>query len=161
MRYIAEDWSELKKPDQHDRHTPRTKRAGLPLPVQKDDWLNDLLHFGQMGDRAFGMLCAHIGMTSLAMLNAFLEMLDPFIQMRILPGRPGMLECLLTMLHENIGMPLFTMRHSFLGMFQGFSRMFVSRKAEPAEQRETNKRDCRHDQCSVMDSHFHGFLLSS
>ena len=48
-----------------------------------------------MGDRAFGMLCAHIGMTSLAMLNSFLKMLDPFIHVWILPGRPSMLECFL------------------------------------------------------------------
>ena len=34
VRYLAEKWSELKKPDAHDRHAPRTKRAGLPLPVQ-------------------------------------------------------------------------------------------------------------------------------
>jgi hypothetical protein len=161
MRYIAEDWSELKKSDPHNRHTPRTQRAGLPLPVQKEARPNDLLHFGQMGDRAFGMLCAHIGMTSLAMLNAFLEMLDPFIQMRILPSRPGMVECLLTMLHERIGMSLFAMRHGFLGMFQSLSRMLVSRKGEPVEQRETDKcGNRRNDQCSAMDSHLHGFLLS-
>jgi hypothetical protein len=35
-------------------------------------------------------------------------------------------------------MPLFAMRHSFLGMFQGFPRMLVSGKGEPAEERETN-----------------------
>jgi hypothetical protein len=114
-----------------------------------------------MGDRAFGMLCGHIGVTGFAMLNTFLEMLDPFIDMRILPCRPGMLECLLTMLHGNIGMSLFAMRHGFLGMFQGFGRMLVSGKGEPAEQRETNKRgNGRHNQYSAMDSHFHGFLLS-
>jgi hypothetical protein len=114
-----------------------------------------------MGDRAFGMLCGHIGVTGFAMLNTFLEMLDPFIDMRILPCRPGMLECLLTMLHGNIGMSLFAMRHGFLGMFQGFGRMLVSGKGEPAEQWETNKRgNGRNDQYSAMDSHFHGFLLS-
>jgi hypothetical protein len=91
-----------------------------------------------MGDCFFGMLCAHIGVTGLAMGHGFLEMLDPFIQMRILPGRPRMLECFLSMLHQGIGMPLFAMRHSFLGMFQGFTRMLVSGKGEPAEERETN-----------------------
>jgi hypothetical protein len=139
---------------------PEQNGQGCPCPFKKNLRPNDLLHFGQMGDRAFGMLCAHIGMTSLAMLNAFLEMLDPFIQMRILPGRPGMLERLLTMLHENIGMSLFAMRHSFLSMLQGFTHMFVGCKGKPAEQRETNKRgNCRHNQCSAVDSHFHGFLL--
>src|SRR5689334_21667337 len=139
---------------------PEQNGQGCPCPFKKNLGSNDLLHFGQMGDRAFGMLCAHIGMTSLAMLNAFLEMLDPFIQMRILPCRPRMLQCLLTMLHENIGMSLFAMRHSFLGMFQGFSRMLVCCKGEPAEKRETNKCANRHtDHCSAMDSHLHGFLL--
>jgi hypothetical protein len=114
-----------------------------------------------MGHCAFGMLCGHIGVTGFAMLNAFLEMLAPFIDMRILPCRPGMLECLLTMLHGNIGMSLFAMRHGFLGMFQSFSRMLVSGKGEPAEQRETNKRgNRRHSQCAAMDSHSHGFLLT-
>ena len=115
-----------------------------------------------MGDRPFAMLCGHIGMTCLAMLNAFLEMLDPFIQMRTLhTSRPGMMECFLSMLHQDIGMSLLAMRHSFLGMFQGFTHMLVHCKGEPAEQRETNKRgNRRNDQCSAMDSHFHGFLLS-
>jgi hypothetical protein len=96
------------------------------------------------------------------MLNGFLEMLDPFSQMRILHiGRPGMLECFLSMLHQGIGMPLFAMRHCFLGMFQGFTRMLVSSKGEPTEQRETDKRgNRRNGQCSAMDSDFHGFLLS-
>jgi hypothetical protein len=73
-----------------------------------------------------------------------------------------MLECFFSMLHHRIGMPLFTMCHSLLGMLQGFSRMLVSRKGKPAEQWETDKCGNRHtDQCSAMDSHFHGFLLSS
>jgi hypothetical protein len=115
-----------------------------------------------MGDRAFGMLCGYISMTSLAMGHGFLEMRDPFVQMRILySGRLGMLECFLSMLHQGIGMPLFAMRHSFLGMFHGFAHMLVIGKGEPTEQRETNKRGNRYnDQCSAMDSHFHGFLLS-
>jgi hypothetical protein len=65
------------------------------------------------------MLCGHIGVTSLAMGHGFLEMLDPFIQMRILhtqTGRLGMLECFLSMLHQGIGMPLFAMCHGFIGM---------------------------------------------
>src|SRR4249920_1981306 len=98
-----------------------------------------------MGDRAFGMLCGRIGVTGLAMLNTFLEMLDPFIDMRILPCRPGMLECLLAMLH------------CFLGMFQGFRRVLVSGKGEPAEKRDTNKRrNRRNNHYSAMDSHSHG-----
>jgi hypothetical protein len=114
-----------------------------------------------MGDCAFGMLCGHIGMTGLAMGNGFLEMRDPFIHMRILPGRPCMLEGFLSMLHQGIGMPLFAMRYGFLGMFQGFPRMLVSGKGEPVEERETDKRgNRRNDQCSAMNSHFHGFLLS-
>jgi hypothetical protein len=72
-----------------------------------------------------------------------------------------MLECFLSMLHQDIGMPLFAMLHGFLGMFQGFTHMLVSSKGEPAEERETNERgNRRNDQCSAMDSHFHGFLLS-
>ena len=86
-----------------------------------------------MGDRAFGMLCGYIRVTGLAMLNGFLEMLDPFIHMRILPGRPRMLEGFLCMLHDGIGMPLFAMRHCFLGMLQGFSRMLVGSKGKPAQ----------------------------
>ena len=115
-----------------------------------------------MGDRDFGMMCGHIGVTGLAMLDGFLEMLDPFNHMWILHiGRPGMLECFLSMLHQDIGMPLFAMRHSFLGMFHGFTHMLVLGKGEPTEQRENNERgNCRHSQYSAMDSHFHGFLLS-
>src|SRR5437879_13881903 len=114
-----------------------------------------------MGDRAFGMLCGYIGVAGLALGHGFFEVLDPFIHMGILRGCPGMLECLFSMLHQDIGMPLFSMRHSFLGVFQGFSRMLVGGKGEPAEERETNKRGNRkNDQCSAMDSHFHGFLLS-
>src|SRR6185295_9132240 len=115
-----------------------------------------------MGDRAFGMLCSHIGMTGLTMFHAFLEMLYPFVRMRILPSRLGVLECFLTMLHQDIGMPLFAMRHGFLGMLQGFGRMLVSGKGEPAEQRETNKRgNRRNNHYSALDSHSHGSLLSS
>jgi hypothetical protein len=114
-----------------------------------------------MGDRFFGMFGCHIGVTGLAMLDGLLEMLDPFIHMRILPGRPGMLECFLSMVHQDIGMPLFAMRHSFLGMFQGFTHMLVSSKGKPAEERENNERgNRRYSQYSAMDSHFHGFLLS-
>jgi hypothetical protein len=114
-----------------------------------------------MGDRAFGMLCGYIGVAGLALGHGFFEVLDPFIHMRILPGRPRMLECFLSMLDQDIGVPLFAMRHGFLGMFQGFSRMLVSGKGEPAEQQETNKRgNRRNSQCSAMDSHFHGFLLT-
>src|SRR5882762_4499986 len=110
-----------------------------------------------MADRLFGMFGCYISMPLFAMGNGFVEMLDPFIHMRILRGRPGMLECFLSMLHQDIGMPLFAMRHGFLGMFQGFSRMLVSGKGEPAEQRETNKRGNRcHNQCSATDFHFHG-----
>jgi hypothetical protein len=114
-----------------------------------------------MGDRNFSMMCGYVSVTGLAMLNGFLEVLDPFIHMRVLLGCPGMLECFLSMLHQDIGMPLFAMFHGFLGMFQGFTRMLVSSKGEPAEKRETNKRgNRRNDQCSAMDSHFHGVLLS-
>src|SRR5438132_7835811 len=115
-----------------------------------------------MGDRAFGMLCGYIGVAGLALGHGFFEVLDPFIQMRTLhTSRPGMLEGFLSMLHQNRSMSLFAMRHCFLGMFQGFSRMLVGGKGEPAEERETNKRGNRqNDQCSAMDSHFHGFLLS-
>jgi len=113
-----------------------------------------------MGDRTFRMLCGYIGMTSLAMLNAFLEVLDPFVDMRILPCRSCMLECLLTMLHGSIGMPLFTMGHSFLGMFQGFPQMFVGCKGKSAEQRKTDKRgSCRYNQCSTVNSPLHRVLL--
>jgi len=115
-----------------------------------------------MGDRAFGMCCGHIDVTGLAMGNGFLEMLHPFIQMRVLhTSCLGMLECALSMLHQGIPMPLLAMRHGFLGMFQGFTDMLVIGKGETIEQRETNKRGNRgNDQYSAMDSHFHGFLLS-
>jgi hypothetical protein len=140
---------------------PENNGQGCPCPFNNHLRLYDLLHFGQMGDRTFGMLGSYICMTSLAMLNAFLEMFDSFIDMRIFPCRPGMLDCLLTMLHGCIGMSLFTMGHSFFGMFQGFSRMLIRRKGEPAEQRETDKGSNRcQDQCSSMDSRLHEFLLS-
>src|SRR5262245_20899087 len=115
-----------------------------------------------MSDRAFGMLRGHIGMTSFAMLNTLLQMLDPFIDMRILPCRPGMLESFLTIVTPDPGMPPVAMRHGFLRMLQGFGRMLVSGKGEPAEQGETNKRgNRRNDHYSAMDSHSHGSLLSS
>jgi hypothetical protein len=114
-----------------------------------------------MSDRLFGMFGCYISMPLFAMGNGFGEMLDPFIHMRILPGCPGMLECFLSMLHQNIGMPLFAMRHSFLGMFQSFRRVLVSGKGEPAEKRDTNKRrNRRNNHYSAMDSHSHGFLLT-
>src|SRR5262245_49488863 len=114
-----------------------------------------------MSDRPFGMLCAHIGVTGLAMGHGFLKMLNSFIHMRIFTGRSGVLECLFSMLHQGIGMSLFSMRHSFLGMCQGFSRMLVSSNSQPAEQGETNERgDRRKNQCSA-DSHLHGSLLNS
>jgi len=115
-----------------------------------------------MGDRFFGMFGCHIGVTGLAMLNGFLEMLDPFSYMRILHiGRPGMLERFLSMMHQDISMTGLAMGNGFLGMFQGFTHMLVSSKGEPAEERENNERGNRcHSQCSAMDSHFHGFLLS-
>lgn len=115
-----------------------------------------------MGDCAFGMLGGHICMTGLAMGHGFLEMFDPFVQVRILhTGRLGMFERPLSMLHQGIGMALLAMSHSFLGMFYGFAHMLVVGKGEPAEQRETNKRrNRRYNQCSAMDSHFHGLLLN-
>jgi hypothetical protein len=121
-----------------------------------------LLYFGQMGDCAFGMLGSHICVTSLAMSNGFLEMLDPFVQVRIFhTGRLGMFEGPLSMLHQGIGMALLAMSHSFLGMLDRFAHMLVVSKGKPAEQRETNKRrNRRYNQCSTMDSHFHGLLLN-
>src|ERR1700704_1036570 len=114
-----------------------------------------------MGDRTFSMMCGYVSVTGLAMLNGFLEVLDPFIHMRILLGCPRMLQCFLSMVHQDVCMPLFAMRHGFLGMFQSFSCMLVNGKGEPAEERETNKRgNRRNDQCSAIDSHFHGCLLS-
>lgn len=35
---------------------------------------NALLHFGQFGDRTFGMFCSYIDMRGQAMGNGFLEM---------------------------------------------------------------------------------------
>ena len=117
-----------------------------------------------MSDRTFGMCCSHIDVTCLAMGNGFLELLDPLVQMRVLRillSRLAMFECSLSMLHQGIPMPLFAMRHGFLGMFQGFTHMLVIGKGEPTEQRKTNKRGNRYnDHCSAMDSHFHGSLLS-
>jgi len=53
------------------------------------------------------------------------------------------------------------MRNGFLSMLQGFSRVLVRCKSEPAEQRETDKcGNCHTNQSSAMDSHFHGFLLN-
>jgi hypothetical protein len=134
--------------------------SGLPCPFKKNLCSNSLLYFGQLGDRAFGMLCGHSDVRGQAMGNGFFEMRDPFIQMRILhTGRLGMLECFLSMLRQGIGMPLFAMCHGFLGMFQGFSQM-VS-KSEPTEKLKTNERSDRcHSQYSEMDFHFHGFFLS-
>src|SRR5688572_13263898 len=111
-----------------------------------------------MGDRTFGMLCAHIGMTGLPMGDGFLEMRDPFIHMGILPGRLGMFECFLSVLHQGICMALFPMRHGFFGMCQGFTRVLVGgSKGEPAEKRDANKRrNGRNDQDSAMGSLFHG-----
>jgi hypothetical protein len=117
---------------------PENNGQGRPCPFNKQLRLYDLLHFGQMGDRTFGMLGSYISMAGLAMFNAFLEMLDPFIDMRIFPCRTGMLECLLTMLRGCIGMSLFAMGYSFLSMFQGFSRMLIRRKGKSAEQRKTD-----------------------
>ena len=105
-----------------------------------------------MGDRAFSMLCGDISVAGLAMLNGFLEVLDPFIHMRILPGRPRMLECLLSMLHQGVGMPLFTMCHGFLGMLQGFSCMFVCGKSKSAEERDTNKRGNRRNASNPLSA---------
>jgi len=96
-----------------------------------------------MGHCALGMLCGYIRVTGLAMGHGFLEMRDPFIHMRIFPGRPRMFEGFFGMLHQGIGMALFAVRYSFLGMFQGFCRMLVSSKGKPAEQRETDKRGNR------------------
>jgi hypothetical protein len=141
--------------------SPEHNGQGCPCPFNNQLRLYDLLHFGQMGDRTFGMLGSYICMAGFAMFNAFLEMLDPFIDMRIFPCRPGMLDSLLTMLRGCIGMSLFAMGYSFLGMFQGFARMLIRRKGEPAVQRETDKRsNSRQDQCSSMDSRLHGFLLN-
>ena len=93
-----------------------------------------LLYFGQMGDRTFGMLGGHIGVTGLTMGNGFLEMLDAFVQMRVLhTGGLGMFDRSLSMLHQSIGVPLLAMRHGFLGMFHGFAHMLVIGKGEPTE----------------------------
>jgi hypothetical protein len=96
-----------------------------------------------MGHCAFGMLCGYISVAGLAMGHGFLEMRDPFIQMRILSGRPRMFDGFFGMLHQGIGMALFAVRYSFLGMFQGFCRMLVSSKGKSAEQWETDKRGNR------------------
>jgi hypothetical protein len=115
-----------------------------------------------MSDCTLGMLRGYIGVPGLAMGNGFLEMCDPFIHVGILPGRLRMLKRFLSMLHQGIGMALFAMRHCLLGMFQSFRRMLVSGKGEPAKEWEADKRgNRRNDQCSAMDSDFHGFLLSS
>jgi hypothetical protein len=65
------------------------------------------------------------------------------------------------MLHQGIGMALLAMRHSILGMRQGFSHMLIGSDGKPAEERKTDKRgNRRHSQYSTMDSLCHGFLLS-
>jgi hypothetical protein len=64
--------------------SPEQNGQGRPCPFKTNSLLEGLLHFRQMGDYAFGMLCGHICVTGLAMGNAFLEMRDSFSQMRIL-----------------------------------------------------------------------------
>ena len=115
-----------------------------------------------MRNCAFGMLYAHIGVTSLTMSHGFLEMRDPFSQMWVLHiTSHGMLQPFFSMLHQGIGMSLFAMRHGFLRMRQGFTHMLVSRKSEAAEQRETDMLgNLRHSQYSAMNSYGHGILLS-
>jgi hypothetical protein len=44
-----------------------------------------LFHFSQMCESSLGMLCGHIGMTRLPMLNSFVQMRNHFVQMRVLP----------------------------------------------------------------------------
>ncbi len=116
-----------------------------------------------MGDCALGMLSGHICVTGLAMDHGFLEMLDAFVQMRILQaGRFCMLESPLGMLHQDIGMALLAMGNCFLGMFNRLTNMLVTGNSKPTEQREASKHGNRHyGQCFTMDSHFHGFPLKS
>ena len=63
---------------------PEQNGQGCPCPFKTNLWPNSLLHFGQMRNRSFGMLRCHICVTGLAMGHGFLEMRDPFSQMRIL-----------------------------------------------------------------------------
>ena len=117
-----------------------------------------------MGDGLFGVLCRYIGMPLFAMGDGFLEMLRPFIQMRVLHiflSHPGMLERFGIMRRQGIGMPLFAMVHGFLGMLQGFTHMLVPGKSQASEQRERRERgNRRYNHCSAMDSHCHGILLN-
>jgi len=79
-----------------------------------------------MCERAFGMLGAHVSVTSLAMLDGFFEMLNSFVQMRVLyPCRLSMLQRFFSMFYQCIGMTLLSMRRRFLRVFDSFSDMLV------------------------------------
>jgi hypothetical protein len=89
-----------------------------------------------MRDRSFGMFGRHISMTGFAVLDGLLELLDTFVQVRILHiflGRLCVLERPLCMLHEGIGMALLPMRHGFLRMFDRLTHMLIVGQGQPTE----------------------------
>ena len=80
------------------------------------------------------MLGGHLDMTGLPMLDGFLQMLDPFIQMRIfhiLLCRFGMMKRAFRMLHQGIAMPLLAMGNGFLRMLDRFSDVLIVGQRKP------------------------------
>jgi hypothetical protein len=89
-----------------------------------------------MRDRSFGMFGRHISMTGFAVRDGFLELLDTFVQVRVLHiflSRLCVLECPFCMLHEGIGMALLPMRHGLLRMFDRFAHMLIVGQGQPTE----------------------------
>jgi hypothetical protein len=72
-----------------------------------------------MCESSFGMLCGHIGVASLPMLNGFVQMRNRFVQVRIFASSLGIVPRLFRMHHNRIGMTLFTMVHRFLCVRDG------------------------------------------
>jgi hypothetical protein len=62
---------------------------------------------------------AHVGVTSFAMFYGFVEMINPFAQMRTSTSHFRKLQRRFRMFHKLFSMPLFAMGHRLLGVVDG------------------------------------------
>src|ERR1700704_561115 len=81
-------------------YTP-TSAVGVNILLQSEFYLS------QMRESSFGMFRSDVGVARFTMLNGFVQMLNPFSQMRVFASPLSIVQRLFRMCHEHLSMTLF------------------------------------------------------
>lgn len=110
-----------------------------------------------MRDGSLRMVHARIGVTRFAMLHGFLEVLHPFIQMRILhAGGLRVFERFFGVLRTGVRVALFPMRPGAFGVFDRFFNVFIARHryaGQRGHRREQHNRTQHQHLPTVLSDH--------